>query len=105
MSATNSFARSPTFSRASATIAGEMSQAVTSQPCSSIGRKLLPVPQPTSSSRLPWIPCFSSFGISCAEPEVVVVVSGEVVVGGSDRLIGDFGPLRSLLPPMSPATI
>jgi hypothetical protein len=31
---------------------------------SSRGMKLLPVPQATSSSRLPAIPCFSSFGSS-----------------------------------------
>ena len=65
MSATATSALSPTFSRAIAAIFGETSQAVTSQPFSSIGMKLLPVPQATSSSRRPaGIPCRSSFGIS-----------------------------------------
>ena len=62
MSATERSAASPTLARASSTIAGEMSLAVTSQPRFSIGMKLLPVPQATSSRRLPCSPSRSSSG-------------------------------------------
>ena len=69
-----------------------MSQAVTSQPRSSIGRKLLPVPQPTSSRRLPLNPWRSQLRQQVAQPQLVVVMGGEVVVDGSDRLVGDLRP-------------
>ena len=56
MSATSIRTWAPAFARASSTIEAEMSQAVTFQPCSSIGMKLLPVPQATSRTVSPWRP-------------------------------------------------
>ncbi len=56
MSATERSTASPTLLRASSTIAAEMSLAVTFQPRFSIGMKLLPVPQATSSRRSPFSP-------------------------------------------------
>jgi hypothetical protein len=62
MSATVSWALSPSFSLAIRTIAGEMSQPLQRQPRSSIGIRLLPVPQPTSRRLLPMSPQPSSRG-------------------------------------------
>ena len=57
MSAISIGTSGPAFARASSAIEGERSQAVTFQPCSIIGRKLLPVPQATSSTVSPCRPC------------------------------------------------
>ena len=99
MSATESGTASPTLARASSNIDAEMSQAVTSQPRSSIGMKLLPVPQPTSS-RWPrgWKAEARQFRQQVSQPQLVVVVGGEVVVDRGDRLVGELRPLRPGVP-------
>ena len=98
MSATESSTASPTLARASSTIAAEMSQAVTSQPRSSIGMKLLPVPQADVEQAVAAQPVALEFGQEVAQPELVVVVGGEVVVDRRDRLVGDLRPARPPAP-------
>ena len=57
--------------------------------------KLLPVPQATSRTVSPWSPLAApSFAAGCSIQSSVVVVGGEVVVDGRDRLVGDLGACR-----------
>ncbi len=98
MSATERSTASPTLARASSTIEAEMSRPVTFQPRSSIGMKLLPVPQADVEQPLPVQAVELELGQEVAQPQLVVVVGGEIVVDRGDRLVGDFRPACPFAP-------
>ena len=74
--------------RARAAIAGERSQAVTSKPRRTSGMKLFPVPQATSSARLPARPWLLRQVEQQGQPALVVVVRGQAVVDGGQGVVG-----------------